>query len=181
MFIVTEFCENGDLEQYSKRHKSKLSENQIRQYLKDLASGLEALGKVNVAHRDIKPANLLIGNDGKLKIADFGAAIVLQRTTMLGIVQVSDGTSTEYQVGSALYRVSRRFLNNQRRSDTFRLLNYGYRPRTRQPWIYGALVLHSISCSRPKHLSNRPQPFRKRNIDCMWSNVCSTTPLIIRQ
>lgn len=34
--------------------------------------GLEYLHLKNVVHRDLKPENMLIANDGRIKIADFG-------------------------------------------------------------------------------------------------------------
>lgn len=39
-----------------------------------ILSGIECLHQNFVLHRDLKPANLLIGNDGQIKIADFGLA-----------------------------------------------------------------------------------------------------------
>jgi len=30
------------------------------------------------AHSDLKPANLLIGNDGQIKLADFGSVIIIK-------------------------------------------------------------------------------------------------------
>lgn len=42
--------------------------------MKMILSGIECLHQNFVLHRDLKPANLLIGNDGQIKIADFGLA-----------------------------------------------------------------------------------------------------------
>lgn len=47
---------------------------QVKCYMHQLLSGLEHCHNRCVLHRDIKGSNLLIGNDGVLKIADFGLA-----------------------------------------------------------------------------------------------------------
>jgi serine/threonine protein kinase len=47
------------------------------QYFRDLIDGVEYLHSMKVAHRNIEPGNLLIGSDGRLKIADFGWASII--------------------------------------------------------------------------------------------------------
>uniref|UniRef100_A0A3Q3JIK0 non-specific serine/threonine protein kinase n=1 Tax=Monopterus albus TaxID=43700 RepID=A0A3Q3JIK0_MONAL len=50
------------------------SENQARFYFQDLLRGIEYLHYQRIIHRDIKPSNLLVGEDGHIKIADFGVS-----------------------------------------------------------------------------------------------------------
>jgi len=50
------------------------SEPQIKCYMKQLLEGLFYCHSNRVLHRDIKGSNLLIANDGRLKLADFGLA-----------------------------------------------------------------------------------------------------------
>ncbi|XP_077826109.1 calcium/calmodulin-dependent protein kinase kinase 1 isoform X2 [Macaca mulatta] len=50
------------------------SEEQARLYLRDVILGLEYLHFQKIVHRDIKPSNLLLGDDGHVKIADFGVS-----------------------------------------------------------------------------------------------------------
>lgn len=45
--------------------------------------GLHHLHQHGVVHGDIKPQNLLVAKDGTVKIADFGAAVVLQHEVRL--------------------------------------------------------------------------------------------------
>ncbi|KAF2311004.1 hypothetical protein GH714_019008 [Hevea brasiliensis] len=52
----------------------KLEEHGRSNYMHQLLSGLEHCHNHHVLHRDIKGSNLLIGNDGILRIADFGLA-----------------------------------------------------------------------------------------------------------
>jgi serine/threonine protein kinase len=47
---------------------------QIKCYMKQLLHGLAYCHARNVLHRDLKASNLLVGNDGTLKLADFGLA-----------------------------------------------------------------------------------------------------------
>ncbi|XP_021569429.1 calcium/calmodulin-dependent protein kinase kinase 1 isoform X1 [Carlito syrichta] len=49
-------------------------EEQARLYLRDIILGLEYLHFQKIVHRDIKPSNLLLGDDGHVKIADFGVS-----------------------------------------------------------------------------------------------------------
>ncbi|KAM4809405.1 calcium/calmodulin-dependent protein kinase kinase 2 [Rhinophrynus dorsalis] len=51
-----------------------LTEDQGRFYFQDLIKGIEYLHYQKIIHRDIKPSNLLVGEDGHIKIADFGVS-----------------------------------------------------------------------------------------------------------
>ncbi|XP_065100164.1 calcium/calmodulin-dependent protein kinase kinase 2 isoform X1 [Paramisgurnus dabryanus] len=51
-----------------------LDEDQARFYFQDLLRGIEYLHYQKIIHRDIKPSNLLVGEDGHIKIADFGVS-----------------------------------------------------------------------------------------------------------
>ena len=75
-FIVTEYLGGGSL-------RALLDRGELLSPSQALAVGLEATRALDYAHRrgfvhrDIKPANLLFGEEGRLRIADFGLARAL--------------------------------------------------------------------------------------------------------
>lgn len=74
VFIIMEYCENGDFAHYL-ANRGPLPEAQVQQYMIQLQKGLAYLHQLNIIHRDLKPANLLLcQNYSTIKIADFGLA-----------------------------------------------------------------------------------------------------------
>jgi serine/threonine protein kinase len=58
---------------------------------RDILSGLAEIHRAGYVHRDIKPENILIGGDGRYKVADFGTARLVE-TVNLGITMAPLGT-----------------------------------------------------------------------------------------
>ena len=66
-YLVTEFCEGGNLEHYAKKHPN-LDWGKI---IYEISQGLQYLARHSIVHRDLKPANIFL-KDGVWKIGDFG-------------------------------------------------------------------------------------------------------------
>jgi serine/threonine protein kinase/WD40 repeat protein len=71
--IFLEYVPGGSLKSLIDKF-GKLEESVVRLYTRQLLLGLEYLHRNGIAHRDIKGANCLVGNDGAVKLADFGAS-----------------------------------------------------------------------------------------------------------
>jgi len=65
-------------------HKLKteifLPENVVKFYAAQIAIALQHLHDLGIAYRDLKPENILIGEDGYIKLCDFGASVSIRGT-----------------------------------------------------------------------------------------------------
>ncbi|KAM3141083.1 hypothetical protein pb186bvf_006884 [Paramecium bursaria] len=71
LYIITEFCKDGDLKELMSR--KKFNELDTWKIMKQIIQGFKELVQNAITHRDLKPANI-VSNDGIFKIADFGFA-----------------------------------------------------------------------------------------------------------
>ncbi|XP_078362502.1 calcium/calmodulin-dependent protein kinase kinase 2-like isoform X2 [Oculina patagonica] len=75
LYLVFELMDRGEVMEVP---GPPLSEQDSRKYFIDVVLGIEYLHYQKIVHRDIKPSNLLKGEDGHIKIADFGVADVFE-------------------------------------------------------------------------------------------------------
>ncbi|CAD8050708.1 unnamed protein product [Paramecium sonneborni] len=80
-YILMEYCNGGDLENYWEKQGKKIEEQKVIDIIVQILNGLSELHKLNVIHRDIKLANILMHND-LIKIADLGFCKQLQYQCM---------------------------------------------------------------------------------------------------
>ncbi len=77
VFVAMELVEGVDLREWMKRGKHDWQE--VLGVLQHAGQGLCAAHRAGLVHRDFKPANVLVGDDGDVKVVDFGLARLLDR------------------------------------------------------------------------------------------------------
>ncbi len=73
LYLVMQFVDGTDLKRVIDRDGA-LPWRRAVEIARDVLSGLGAIHATGIVHRDIKPQNVLIGDDGSVKVTDFGVA-----------------------------------------------------------------------------------------------------------
>ncbi|UCF65288.1 MAG: serine/threonine protein kinase [bacterium] len=76
-YIAMEYVEGQMLSNFIRQHHP-LPFSLVIYILREILQGLAYAHRKEVLHRDIKPDNILVGNDGNLKISDFGLATIAE-------------------------------------------------------------------------------------------------------
>lgn len=92
-FIVMEFFPGKDLKQFV-RDQGQIPIDDIIKIGIKVAEGLENAHDQRIVHRDIKPANIMVDDQGRVKITDFGIAAALEEASL---------TATGTVIGTPLY------------------------------------------------------------------------------
>jgi serine/threonine protein kinase/tetratricopeptide (TPR) repeat protein len=82
-YITMEYVHGEDLKQLI-RKVGRLSPGQSIGIARQVCNGLEEAHKLGVVHRDLKPQNIMVDEDGKARIMDFGIARSLSGKSMTG-------------------------------------------------------------------------------------------------
>ncbi|RZC80351.1 hypothetical protein C5167_042924 [Papaver somniferum] len=73
--IITEYMSQGTLRMYlNKKHPYSLSTETILRLALDISRGMQYLHSQGVMHRDLKSNNLLLNDEMRVKVADFGTS-----------------------------------------------------------------------------------------------------------
>ena len=78
-YIVMEYIEGKTLKQLLKKRES-LTLTEVIDIMTQLTDGISHAHESYIIHRDIKPQNIMIEDDGRIKITDFGIAMALNAT-----------------------------------------------------------------------------------------------------
>lgn len=74
--LVMEYVKHGSLQSYLTIHKQELTHKRLLGFALDIATGMDYLGSMSIVHRDLAARNILVADENKVKISDFGLAQV---------------------------------------------------------------------------------------------------------
>jgi serine/threonine-protein kinase len=118
-YLVMEYLPGITLRDLLRDH-GKLTPRQVVDIMDAVTSGLAAAHRAGIIHRDLKPENVLLADDGRIKISDFGLARAASANTatgqsLLGTIAylspelvtrgVADARSDIYALGIMMYEM----------------------------------------------------------------------------
>ncbi len=122
VFLVMELIEGHTLREYL-NERGRFEIKDAINYLTPILSALSAAHALGIVHRDIKPENIMISNEGRVKVADFGLAkgeligstMTAESSVILGSVSylspeqvqrgIADSRSDVYAAGIVAYEM----------------------------------------------------------------------------
>lgn len=84
VFVAMEFVEGDTLKSWIQGRDLTRERDALLDLLLQAGRGLLAAHEQGLVHRDFKPGNVLVGNDGRVRVVDFGLARTAPRTTLEG-------------------------------------------------------------------------------------------------
>jgi serine/threonine protein kinase len=126
VYLVLEFCSQGDLYEAIRHGHGPLETEHVRDFMLQLVDAVSYIHSKGVYHRDIKPENIFLSQDGIMKLGDFGLA-------------TTDKWSYEMTVGSDRYMAPEQFDS----------AGAGYSPAEADIWAIGVCLLNILFSRNP--------------------------------
>ncbi len=148
-YIVMPYYSGGTLQDLIDRDYMDLRE--VGRVLSDVAAGLDYAHRMGIVHRDIKPSNIVLNQDGRALLSDFGFAYVSESShSLTGSVLIGtpafmspeqcaghqvDTRSDQYSLGAVLYQATTGQLPYQAETPMGVVLKHVSEPLTRPRYI----------------------------------------------
>ncbi|KAM5353775.1 hypothetical protein ACJ41O_000425 [Fusarium nematophilum] len=126
IYLVLEFCGQGDLYEAIRNGHGPLETEHVRQFMLELVDAVDYIHSKGVYHRDIKPENIFLTHDGAMKLGDFGLA-------------TTEKWSYEMTVGSDRYMAPEQFDS----------AGAGYSPAEADIWAIGICLVNILFSRNP--------------------------------
>ncbi|ROW12544.1 hypothetical protein VMCG_00503 [Cytospora schulzeri] len=126
VYLVLEFCHQGDLYEAIRVGQGPLETEHVRRFMMELIDAVAYIHAKGIYHRDIKPENIFLSKDGSLKLGDFGLA-------------TTDTWTFESAVGSDRYMSPEQYDS----------AGAGYSPAQADVWAVGVCLLNILFSRNP--------------------------------
>ncbi len=148
-YLVMPYIAGGTLHTILSRQRGPLPPETASRYLEQIGAALDYAHARNVAHLDLKPLNLLVHEDGRLLLSDFGLAHLMEQGAIEG--------STSLQFGTPSYMAPEYLQGRpEQRSDVYALGIILYQMLTGRVPFEGS----NVAAIMLKHLTEPPPPLR---------------------
>lgn len=135
MYLVLEFCQQGDLYEAIRVDQGPLETEHVRRFMMQLVDAVAYCHSKGVYHRDIKPENIFLSKDGSMKLGDFGLA-------------TTDKWTFETSVGSDRYMSPEQYDS----------AGAGYSPAQADIWAIGICLLNILFSRNPFNTPTEADP-----------------------
>ena len=155
-YIVSELVSGGDLQ--DRLRGEAMSVEEVLKYMSPLAEALDYAHSQGIVHRDLKPANVLLDEDQRPILADFGLARMLESATRFTQAQQALGTP-EYMAPEQAMGA-----DADHRSDLY---------------AFGIMVYQLILGETPFHADTPAAPLWRTSIDrclCLPPSIPTSSP-----
>lgn len=174
LYFTTEYIQGETLQQWMQDNPNP-SMQTVRALIKQIASALRALHRMEIIHQDLKPDNIMIDRSGRVKIIDFGAVHVASLAEKATVLE------RQQPAGTLHYTAPEYFLGAQGnyRSDIFSLGVIAYEMLTGK-LPYKERHLHGLKDKGYRNLDFVPARTCRKDlpewVDAVLKQACAADP-----
>ena len=155
-FLVTEYLDGESLR--ARLGAGVLSIDAALDVALQVARGLGAAHQRGIVHRDLKPENIFLARDGRVKILDFGLALLVEGTATAQNAEVSSARARSLVAGTVGYMAPEQVRGDDvdQRADIFALGAVLYEMLAGRAPFKGSTTLETLDASltiEPRDLS----------------------------
>ncbi len=161
LYIVTEYCEGGDLFDHLRRRAKPFVEREGRRIAGEILLALEHIHSLGVVYRDLKLENVLLDMDGHVRIADFGLSKLLGKRRAPGSKKLGGPALAAPNQAHGTVNMTKTFCGTREYVAPEMLSGKEY-GQSVDVWAFG-ILLYEILCGRT--------PFFSKNRDEVYSRI----------